>query len=1220
MAAQHLAFLGLPHDKVAADNTIFGSPEIRSDGLETFQMPRETRSTGSTGAGDPRPSLRPVQTGVFRKQGEYWTVGYSRNSFRLKDTKGLGYLAHLLRHPAVEFHVLDLAGGIASQHEDDEPGLAQSPPRGDEDLEKVGIHIGSLGDAGEMLDEQAKVAYRRRLSELREELEEAKEQGNVERAEQAEQEIDALTSELSRAVGLGGRNRRAISASERARQSISKTIKTVLERITQNDAALGDVLARCVKTGTFCSYQPDPDFPIEWEFGATIAEQQVQPIPGAETTPARADRSQALPPVLETSPFSLAERTAFVGRETEGSAIRAAIDRARSGQGSLVMLWDGPGVGKTRMAMEMAEYASRLGFRCAVGHCYEREEPFPYLPFAEIIESNLARAASLDDFRLRMGDYAAELAQIAPALRRVFPDIPESLELPPTQKRRYLFQSLSESLGRAARMRPQMYILEDLHWADEATLGLLIHLANRIVQLPVVIIGTYRGGYSNDNPALVRSLEELIRMGVRPQKLGGLTKDAVAQMLHELSQHRAPESLVSLIYEESQGYPFFVEEVYRHLIEERKVFDEAGQFRKDIEIDERDVPENVRLIIGRRLERLDEREMRALAAAAVIGRSFSFQLLNEISQIDVDELFNVIEKAQQMGIIVPSAEGPEMPFTFAHELVRQTLIAGISVPRRQQLHAGVAAAIELLYPDLIKERAGEIVNHLIKAGSFADEQKLVRNLTIAGSSALDAAAFEEARSSFQTALSHQAAIGAKVRAELLARLATAESGLQRWDAALANLGEVVEIFINLGDREMIGKSFSQLTDALILAGRFPQATETARRGLAYLEGEVSVARVRILDGLSQALAWAEGYEPAHQALEEAMELASQLADPKLVARLVGVRSIINFHFFRLREAVDDGFQSQQADGTDAPAFQRALQLRVLYPALVYLGRTEEAARLADVIEPFARKIGQSFPIALCRTVAAWTDFGKEPDLAKLETRLHAVLKPEDAAQLPFWAVISEAQLTLVDFYQGDWTAALSHAQASCRSEPGSSSEGLGTGALFRQLAYAGDRTGAFAVLDEKRTWMPRVGKMNPRGSWSMLANVIEGFAMLGEQSRAADLYPLARELISTGAVDLWPCARLTQTIAGIAAAAARNWDAAEIHFRIALQQAESLLHRLEQAEIHRFHAKMLIDHAAQEDRKKALTMLGEALETYTRIGMPRHIDITQALMDQCAGR
>ncbi len=159
---------------------------------------------------------------IFRKEGEYWTLGHGDKSFRLKDTKGLGYLAHLLRHPGVEFHVLDLAGGIARQQEKYEASpLTRGFPRGTEDLEKAGIHVGSLGDAGEMLDEQAKAAYKRRLAELREELEEAKEVGNVERAEHAEREIDALTRELSRAVGLGGRSRRAASASERARQSIT---------------------------------------------------------------------------------------------------------------------------------------------------------------------------------------------------------------------------------------------------------------------------------------------------------------------------------------------------------------------------------------------------------------------------------------------------------------------------------------------------------------------------------------------------------------------------------------------------------------------------------------------------------------------------------------------------------------------------------------------------------------------------------------------------------------------------------------------------------------------------------------------------------------------------------------------------------------------------------------------------------------------------------------
>ena len=119
------------------------------------------------------------------------------------------------------------------------------------------------------------------------------------------------------------------------------------------------------------------------------------------------------------------------------------------------MLGGGPGVGKSRLAMEMAEYATAHSFRYFVGHCYERDEPFPFLPFTEIIESALAQAPSRESFREQMGENAAALAQIAPSLRRIFPDLPEPLDLPAQQRRRYLFQSLLETVARAAQVQPR---------------------------------------------------------------------------------------------------------------------------------------------------------------------------------------------------------------------------------------------------------------------------------------------------------------------------------------------------------------------------------------------------------------------------------------------------------------------------------------------------------------------------------------------------------------------------------------------------------------------------------------------------------------------------------------------------------------------------------------------------------------------------------------------
>jgi tetratricopeptide (TPR) repeat protein len=1179
-------------------------------------MASRTRNdrSGSGGLSGSGPDLPSPRHGTFRKEGEYWTVGIGGKSFRLRDAKGMAYLAHLLRNPGAEFHVLDLAAGIAGRGDE---GGADRLPRGGEDLEKAGIHIGNLGDAGELLDDQAKGAYRRRLAELREELEEAKATGKVEQAEQLEDEIDALNKELSRAVGLGGRNRRAASASERARQTVTKTLKAALERIAQSDADLGGILAQSIRTGNFCSYQPDTDLPIAWEFAAA-AIQSRQPALPDDRPPVAAELANSAMAVLPVSLFPFAERTAFVGREAERSAVRTAIDRTLNGQGSLVMIGGGAGVGKTRLTTEMAEYASQAGFRCLAGHCYESEETVPYLPFVEIIENSLAQAASLDDFRLHIGDNGAELAQLAPVLRRVFPDIPVPLELPPAQKRLYLFQSVSDALGRWARICPQLLVLDDLQWADESTLALLVHLARRVPQLRITIIGSYRDEYVESNPALIRSLEELIRLGFRPLKLSGLSHYDVAGMLTALSGRPAPAKLVNVVFEESQGNPFFVEEVYRHLLEEDRLFDPAGQFRSDIEIAEIDVPENVRLIIGRRLQRFDEDEKRILAAAAVIGRSFSFQLLAEVTNIDVDELFDVVEKAQRMAIIIASSEGPGTPFRFAHELVRQTILAGVAGPRLQLIHAAVAGAIERFYSETVEEYAGAIAHHLLKAGTFADRKALIHWLTRAGKGALEAAAFEEARSNFESALRLQDTADSRERADLLAYAAIAERGLERWDTALANLGEVLEINLRLGVRELTGKSFAELTDALIWAGRIHKAIEMAGRGLAYLDGDVSIHRVRLLDGLGHAHAAVANYEAADEALREALDLASRLSNPKLVATVLGARSIVNFNFFRLREAADDGFGSEQLGGSESPPWQRALQLRVLHQTLVFLGRPEEAARIAAELEPLARKLGQTHSVALCNLIGAWMECGSTPDLGKFKAVLHELSKFNQDARYVFWEVLSEAQISIVEFYQGEWASALHHAQSSHRRESGISLEGVGAGTLFRQLAYAGNRSEAFAIINQPTVQSALKSQEGTRGSWLMLALVIEGLAVLGERAQAARLYPLARKLVDSEAVALWPVSRFTRTAAGIAAAAAREWDDAEVYFQTALRQAENFPHRIEEAEIRRFRAMMLIDRAAPGDRQRARTLLVEALENYEHIVMPRHVELTQALRDKAA--
>jgi tetratricopeptide (TPR) repeat protein len=180
-----------------------------------------------------------TDTNVFRLEGEYWSVVFEGRTVRVRDLKGMRYLAALLAHPGREFHVLDLVAAETGQQV-------------------------ALGDAGEMLDERAKTAYRRRLAEIEDDIEQARALRDATREAQADAERDFLVRELARAVGLGGRNRRAASASERARSGVTRAIRQGIARIGEHHPELGEHLNRAVRTGTHCAYVPDAGAPPAW--------------------------------------------------------------------------------------------------------------------------------------------------------------------------------------------------------------------------------------------------------------------------------------------------------------------------------------------------------------------------------------------------------------------------------------------------------------------------------------------------------------------------------------------------------------------------------------------------------------------------------------------------------------------------------------------------------------------------------------------------------------------------------------------------------------------------------------------------------------------------------------------------------------------------------------------------------------------------------------------
>jgi hypothetical protein len=190
---------------------------------------------------------------VLFREGDYWTVAYEGKTWRLKDAKGLHYIAYILAHPGEEIRAVDLASRVGGAG-------AEVDRAGAQDLARSA----DLGHAGEMLDQQAKAEYQRRLQEIEDELEEAREFRNEELIAKAEEEKEAIAHELRRAIGLAGRDRKAASSAERARIAVTRAIRLALERISNQDRDLGKLLSTTIKTGSVCSYTPDERFSVSW--------------------------------------------------------------------------------------------------------------------------------------------------------------------------------------------------------------------------------------------------------------------------------------------------------------------------------------------------------------------------------------------------------------------------------------------------------------------------------------------------------------------------------------------------------------------------------------------------------------------------------------------------------------------------------------------------------------------------------------------------------------------------------------------------------------------------------------------------------------------------------------------------------------------------------------------------------------------------------------------
>jgi class 3 adenylate cyclase/tetratricopeptide (TPR) repeat protein len=498
------------------------------------------------------------------------------------------------------------------------------------------------------------------------------------------------------------------------------------------------------------------------------------------------------------------ELSPFVGRVAERARLRRMLERTKAGTGAFVLIGGEAGMGKSRLVHEAAEEARQLGMLALTGHCLDMETVQPYLPVIEQIEQ-AARTVSPEQLRQALGENAAEVAKLMPELRQRYPDdIPDPVTLPPEQERRFALHGLTAFIERAAAVQPLLLAFEDLHWADESTVLLLRHLAQHLAKSPVFLIGTYRVADLEPARPFSRMLGAFVRERLAEELLlKGLTQEDISALLAGRAGSRPPQALTSLLYTETEGNPFFVEEVFRHLNEAGRLLDEQGSWKAGVRIAETEVPRGVRMVIGRRLERVSEECRRALAIAAVIGKAFSFDLLTRVAQLDEDSLLDALEQGERANLVAEDSTEREARYAFTHEQIRQALLGTLSLPRRQRVHLRIADALEQLAGGQAEQRAVELAHHLYQAGAAADAERTARYLVLAGQRALEALAFEDALRNFDAARSLLPVTDHPAHARLLRHRALALRGMARTDQALAALAEALALAVAGADRDAI---------------------------------------------------------------------------------------------------------------------------------------------------------------------------------------------------------------------------------------------------------------------------------------------------------------------------------------------------------------------------------------------------------------------------------
>jgi class 3 adenylate cyclase/tetratricopeptide (TPR) repeat protein len=437
----------------------------------------------------------------------------------------------------------------------------------------------------------------------------------------------------------------------------------------------------------------------------------------------------------------------FVGRDADLERLQQLWKEATAGEQRVAFLTGEPGVGKTRLAAEVASRLHEEGATVVAGRCDE-DLGVPYQPFVEALRHFVDHIPP-DEVGGRLGRFGGELTRLVPELAHL--DLPSPLESDPETERYRLFDAVAGWL--ASVEEPLLLVLDDLQWAAKPTLLLLRHVV-RSPMKRVFIVGTYRDTELTHDHPLVEVVADLRREGgVERISLSGLDDVGVAAFIEQAGGRTLDEDGIALaraIYRETEGNPFFVREVLRHLAETGVVERQEEGWSTRRPVEQLGIPEGVRDVVGRRLSRLSAGANQALRVAAVVGPEFDMRVVRDAGGIPEEALLTALEEAVGARLL---SEVSAIRYRFTHALIRATLYDSLTAARKVTLHRKVAEAIETVQHGALDDHLPALAHHWARASApAADTARAVEYTRRAGDRALAQLAHDEAVAYYRQAL------------------------------------------------------------------------------------------------------------------------------------------------------------------------------------------------------------------------------------------------------------------------------------------------------------------------------------------------------------------------------------------------------------------------------------------------------------------------------------